>query len=347
MEIRAQNTNSLADVVYGIFMRDFHNVTHQTSRNGPVLRIREPVAICIHKPWQRVNFCPVRDANPFFHLMEGLAMLGPLNSVQYLAHFAKNMASFSDDGVTFNAFYGSRARARPCRFKDLSTMDQFHEVIDILLKDLDSRRAVVDLWDHHDLLMNTQDMACNLSLLFDIQDNHLCMTSYNRSNDAILGGVSGANIVHLSMFQEYVACAVGLPMGAWWHVSNNLHIYTENPKWAKLCGHYASHGAFEKPLHVYPDTSQNMFSMQDRLRFDRELTAFLTVTSHAIRGGLNATVQTQLDNAFLQRTALPMFNAWQERISDPTGQTSLETIKAVQAADWRIAAYDWVKRRAA
>src|SRR4051812_37796218 len=49
------------------------------SRYGPVLEHPEPVTTVYRKPWQRVLFDEVRDANPFFHFFESLWMLGGRN----------------------------------------------------------------------------------------------------------------------------------------------------------------------------------------------------------------------------------------------------------------------------
>ena len=58
------------------------------SRNGPVLEFPEPVLICYNRPVERVLFYPSRDANPFFHLMEGLWMLvGYMSTVMMVSGF--------------------------------------------------------------------------------------------------------------------------------------------------------------------------------------------------------------------------------------------------------------------
>lgn len=50
------------------------------------------------------------------------------------------------------------------------------------------------------------------------------MTVANRSND-IIWGCYGANAVHMSMLQEFVANALGIPVGLYNQVSNDWHIY--------------------------------------------------------------------------------------------------------------------------
>jgi thymidylate synthase len=336
MEIRARNTNDLMLQVYPHLAA----APEQSSRNGPVRRIMEPVSILLTHPWERVNFHPVRDANPYFHLMEGLAMLAAFNNVPFLAHFAKSFAQFSDDGQTVNAFYGTRARRWNSPVKDMALgMDQLDLVIADLQKNPDSRQEIVQLWTPMDLVRTTKDKACNLCMLFDVRDGYLWMTTFNRSNDAVLGGVSGANIVHLSMFQEYVAAALDFPMGGWWHVSNNLHVYTDQPQWLKLF-----------PIEHHSDPYPNMTivplfeSALDKSQFDVELAGFLGIASALAVEGKNAHISPHFGLPFINGVAVPMFNAWQSH-KDKRDHAALNTLSTCIAPDWRDAAVSWITRR--
>jgi len=55
----------------------------------------------------------------------------------------------------------------------------------------------------------------------------MCVT--NRSNDAVWGAL-GANAVHFSMLQEYLAVMIGCAVGKYWQVTNNLHLYLDHHK---------------------------------------------------------------------------------------------------------------------
>jgi len=351
MEIVSRNTNTLTTEIVSL-LQDCGML--ETSRNGPVLRFPEPVTICLTHPWERVNFSAVRDANPFFHLIEALAMLGNHNDAKFLSHFAKNILAFSDDGARFNAFYGTRLREYRTK-QQTQPMDamvwpinQLDGVIQVLRRDPMSRQAVATLWDPSDLLYDrTRDKACNLMLVFSNDNGRLRMSSYNRSNDAIWGGVMGANIVHLSLFQEYVACALGLPMGCWWHHSNNLHVYTETngfEKWNALKtapavpNLYASWSLDECWYALFNTPT-------DKLIFDRALNGFLSDAVELVREGkLGLLVNRTYSAAFLNRVAVPMFNAWQLR-KQGRHSDALELCGQIGPADWRVATQEWIKRR--
>ncbi|KKK55035.1 hypothetical protein LCGC14_3078620, partial [marine sediment metagenome] len=58
-----------------------------SSRAGEVIVAPTPVTTVYRKPMERVLFSPIRDANPFFHLIEALWMLAGRRDVATLAHY--------------------------------------------------------------------------------------------------------------------------------------------------------------------------------------------------------------------------------------------------------------------
>lgn len=192
----------------------------EDSRNGKVKVIPEPVCTVYHDPRQRMLQNYQRDANPFFHVVEAMWMLAGRNDVESVAKYAARIASFSDDGKTINGAYGYR-------WRDHFAVDQLTFVVDMLRTDLTTRRAVLTMWDAREDLANTRsskDVPCNTHIYFRVVDGKLDMTVCCRSND-IIWGCYGANVVHMSFLQEFVALSVGVPLGKYYQVSNNWHIY--------------------------------------------------------------------------------------------------------------------------
>lgn len=191
------------------------------TRNGLVKSLPGVSTITYQNPRHRVLFSPERDANPFFHVAESLWMLAGRDDLEYVEYFAKNMASFSSNGRTLHGAYGQR----------WYRYDQIQTVIEQLRSNPDSRRVVLSMWDAvidlADTPENAKDKPCNLMVLFEIRKGRLNMTVFNRSNDAVWG-TFGANAVHFSFLQEYIACSVGVEVGVYNQVSNNLHLYTES-----------------------------------------------------------------------------------------------------------------------
>ncbi|MCB1127948.1 MAG: hypothetical protein KDM81_15745, partial [Verrucomicrobiae bacterium] len=210
-----------------LYQLSFEGV-RRDSRNGPVFMFPEPVTTVYLRPAERVLFWAERDANPFFHLMESLWMLGGRNDVEYVARFVERMRSYSDDGVTFHGAYGFRWRQH---FFE----DQLPKIIAALKANRDDRRQVLSMWDTDaDLGRQGKDLPCNLQAIFQIAcDGRLDMTVTNRSNDLIWGAY-GANAVHFSYLHEYVARSVGVEQGIYRQVSANFHAYEDVLKVAPL-----------------------------------------------------------------------------------------------------------------
>lgn len=361
MEIRSRNTNTLMLEIIRLFNIPAAHIVREQSRNGPVMRFAEPVTICLTHPWERVNFSPVRNCNPFFHLMEAVAMLGKTNNAKLLSHFAKNMLSFSDDGQTYNAFYGTRLRAyRSKRWmypSDAITIeqDQLDEVIQILKADTLSRQAVALLWDPADLMyMKTKDKACNLSLIFSIDRGTVRMTTHNRSNDAVWGGVMGANVVHFSCFHEYVALAIGLPMGEWWHHSNNLHVYEDRGRTETSPSEWSRLAALNEADYqdVYPNVDRSSLvelfpsgSAKDRVIFEEEMHTFLASCIGQFKSFDLSISPKPYRNRFIAEVAVPMYNAWQAHKNEAP-DVAMKHAETIASPDWRVACVDWLDRRA-
>src|SRR5271155_5436186 len=107
MEILARNVNDA--LKQALLALEAHGV-RETSRNGEVLVFPEPVTITYTRPTERVLFSPMRDANPWLHLMESLGFLAANPDLEWYAYFSKNIRNYSDNGKTLWGNYGVRWR---------------------------------------------------------------------------------------------------------------------------------------------------------------------------------------------------------------------------------------------
>lgn len=200
------------------------------SRNGPVYKAPCPVSTVYHRPYERVVFWSQRDANPFFHLYESLWMLAGRRDLAPLTRYVSDFGKFSDDGETLHGAYGARWRRYPDADRSLSdthmTADQLDVIAERLRADPDDRRCVLQMWDaRFDLGTHGKDVPCNTVATFQRRgDGALDLVVFCRSND-ILWGAYGANAVHFSMLQEYMALWIGCAVGSYTQISVNWHAY--------------------------------------------------------------------------------------------------------------------------
>lgn len=192
---------------------------------------------------------------------------------------------------------------------------------------------------------NFSDSAACLSCKGEPHDQprYLNMTVFNRSND-LIWGMLGANAVHFSILQEYVAAHLGLEVGVYNQVTTNLHAYTKTwdaEKWLK---------DYERPAAQcfgYGDREGLADSLtplvSDPARFDKELPEF--VERHSRSGMVG-----DYKEPFLRDVAQPMCIAW-HTWKDKSVSNYARYCRAynwtdkIRSEDWRIAAREWFSRR--
>jgi thymidylate synthase len=318
LNIFGRNVNDVFPL--GLFHLKSNGVKRE-SRNGPTLEMMTPVAIKYDRPEERVLFSPERDANPFFHLFESLWMLSGRDDVAFLDEYNSQMKKYSDDGKRFNAAYGHRLRTH---FKK----DQIDEVITLLRRNPDDRQAVLQIWDVDDLGKPTLDKGCNLTIVPRIRYGRLDWTVYNRSNDFILGAL-GANAVHMSVIQEFVARMVGVKVGQYWQITNCLHAYTElTPHWEK-CKNLS--------LSMYVDPYK-----EDEVKPFPLVTCKDDWMSDLYKWMEEPWRGVRYTDPFFNKVARPMAVAHRAHKENKNG---LEYVNQIEASDWQLACKQWLERR--
>jgi hypothetical protein len=299
---------------------------HSGSRDGNVIMFEDPVCVTYKEPRERVLFNSVRDCNPFFHLYEALWMLAGYNDVRSVSYYNSEMARFSDDGASFHAAYGHR-------WRNHFDKDQIKEAILHLAYNRESRRVVIAMWDPEadgtDGTSTGKDYPCNTHIYLKVIAGKLRMTVCNRSND-LVWGMLGANMVHMSMLHEYLACCLDLPMGHYVQFTDNLHAYTDRwtpDKW--LAAPIGTH---------YTRMALGPLLVRNRLTFDREVKEF--VQAHKDTPASYYAWQ----EPFLRQVAQPMCAAFHHHKARDY-EAALGTIDQVQAEDWRFAGRQWIEKR--
>lgn len=318
MLIKARNVNKIFPI--GIMYLNKQG-EKRDSRNGPTLEIMEPAIVTYEQPDERVLFSTERDANPFFHLFESLWMLAGRADVAFLDQYNKGMSQYSDDGIVFNAPYGYRLR-------HTFGYDQLDTVIRKLRANPDDRRIVLQIHDPSDakLREDSKDHACNIVITPRVRHGKLDWTVFNRSNDYVFG-MTGANVVHMSIIHEYVARMSGFEVGSYSQISNCVHAYTENPVWQRVK---------DLPLPVADPYSSGMVKPYPLVSFPslwrKELNEWMECPWS---GRIYA-------DPFFEHVAKPMAIAHHAHKESKEG---LKYVGRIAATDWRKACTEWLERR--
>ena len=103
--------------------------------------------------------------------------------------------------------------------------DQYQFIIDELLRNPSSRRAVMDIRDKL-TDMYSDEPACMQHIQFFIRDDKLHMKVLFRSNDACKA--TFMNAFALIMLQKRVADELGIKVGTYTHRANSFHCYEKD-----------------------------------------------------------------------------------------------------------------------
>lgn len=193
---------------------------------------------------QPVVTVPSRKLSRKFLVAEAAWILCGSDKVEDIAPYNKNIAQFSDDGVTFFGAYGPKF------------IDQVHHVIYALSHDRDSRQAVITFW--RESPPSTKDVPCTLSIQFLIRGDRLEAIVNMRSSDLWLGWVY--DVFNFSMMAAFVAlqlkasCGIVLRLGDLRLTAGSQHIYQRDWEKAQVA---ASEGLFSthmlpsiRPIHL-------------------------------------------------------------------------------------------------
>lgn len=303
------------------------------SRGMKTIRVPGPVMTVYERPYERVLFGEVRDANPFFHLFDALWLLSGSNRAELPAMFLPRIMDFSDDGTSFYGAYGYRLRYA-------FGVDQIQYACRLLKKKPDTRQVVMAIWHPRDLGAVTKDLPCNDTIALDIVDDALNITVFNRSNDAIWGAY-GANAVQFSVLQEYIANMVDVNVGTYCQVSNNFHAYVDNPYWKNFVAGEYDHTHVHHPYMGATETPFRLaFGQEDGMNVFRDCVYLAhAVETHTLDNDIVFT------SIFFNDVVEPALRAWFSHKSKEY-DAALDHLTRVQAWDWRTVMSQWIIKRA-
>ena len=138
-------------------------------------------------------------------------------NVEQLVKHAKIWDKMHNGDYIVNSNYGWQ----------INRNDQLDKVINMLIKEPDTRRAVLSIYDGKEISQYEFDTPCTLSLHFYtsyVNFNRLLnMTVYMRSNDLVYGFCNDQYC--FSKILEHVAKMTNSLVGNYTHIATDMHIY--------------------------------------------------------------------------------------------------------------------------
>lgn len=203
----------------------------ETSPRGMKTREALAATLTLKNPRARIISSPARGVDYSFAAGEFLWYWQGREDLAFLLPYNKRMAEFSNDGLTLESAYGKRI------FRDDG---QWRNVREELVRDPDSRRAVLRIFQPRDLRPDNKDVPCTLSIQFFIRDRLLYAHAVMRSNDVFWGlpyDVFSFTLLQEAMMLELRAAGVCDDLGHYVHTAGSLHIYERHfEKAARILG---------------------------------------------------------------------------------------------------------------
>jgi thymidylate synthase len=270
---------------------------------------------------------PSRKWNPWLAMSEALWILAGRNDTKALLPYNSHITDYSDDGETMYGAYGERI------------FDQIDDLIERLRKDPNDRRAVLQIWEYNhsveetkdglhsfyetsDLTYETKDPPCNNMVYFKLREGKLHMTVMCRSND-IHFGLFAVNIPTFSILQQYIASRLGVETGNQTHLSNSLHVYTDDKRAVEIT---------DRMLHTDRGADMPAYPAHTQVFYPSELK---NINSHESFAEMCSAV---LDGESSPRS-LPVFLAYAVRYLKAYKNRELPEVDSFpEFADWTLAA---------
>lgn len=161
----------------------------------------------------------VRNISLTYLLGELLWYFNGSRSLEYISKYSSFWKNISDDGVTSNSAYGYL-------LKHKHGFDQIEKVIELLSKDINSRRAVININVPNERVIETKDEPCTIALQFLARDGKLYCTAIMRSNDIWFG--TPYDWAFFIEVQKVIADRLGLDYGTYTHFATSFHAYERN-----------------------------------------------------------------------------------------------------------------------
>ncbi len=177
-----------------------------------------PAHLVLENPRNRFLQVTERRINPAFAVAEAVWILSG-SDASWIFTFNANLFQFTDNGVLKGA-YGPRIR----RWQ--ANLDQLDTVRQLLIRQPETRQAVIQIFDPEIDYQGYRDVACTLNHRFLLRGGRLHMLTTMRSQDIWLG--MPYDILTNTLLHELMAGWVGCEIGSYHHRVDSLHLYTRD-----------------------------------------------------------------------------------------------------------------------
>lgn len=179
----------------------------------------------ISDPRQRWISARTPAISPAFAIAEVFWLLNGDNNATFINYWNPSLPKYAGTGDQYHGAYGYR-------IKKQFGLDQLEAAYQALSNNPITRQVVIQIWDPKADFPNSKgepasaDIPCNICSMPKIRNNKLEWLQVMRSNDLILG--MPYNIIQFTTLQEILAGWLNLELGAYYQISDSLHVYSHD-----------------------------------------------------------------------------------------------------------------------
>ena len=162
------------------------------------------------------NIITIRDMSVNYLCGELLWYVLGRNDTEFINKFASMWGRISDDGVHANSAYGDILLKR-------HGFNQIKKVVELLRKDPNTRRAVLNFNVPNKNAIETKDEICTIMIQLVLRDGELNGYTVMRSNDVYFG--LPYDVVFFTELIKHIARELNVGYGNYVHQAISLHVY--------------------------------------------------------------------------------------------------------------------------
>lgn len=194
------------------------------------LKIKENLNVCLilENPISCLYKNNIRSSKLKYISAELLWYFLGRNDVDFIKKYSSFWENIKNPDNTVNSAYGYLIFNKKNKYH----ISQYEWAFNSLIKDIDTRQAVIhfNLPDHQ--YYENKDFVCTMYCNFHIRNNKLYLKVNMRSNDAILGtptDIAFFSVLHLQMLNHLKFFNYpNLELGSLIHCSDSFHIYEKH-----------------------------------------------------------------------------------------------------------------------
>lgn len=272
------------------------------TKNRPTKELMN-YSFVISNPTHRYINSIARNFNLKFAIANVLWCFMGNDELEFINYYNDKGAKFSDDGKSLHGAHGKRLMN-----SENGSLNFIKEAIKKLQIDKNSRRAVALCFYPEDIVAESKDIPCIISMQFLVRNNELNCIVNMRSQSAIF--MMPYDVFLFTFLQEYVAHKLQIKVGKYYHNCASFHYYLDEEL------------LLEKILKEQDnkdDYSQYFGQMQLDIDMDSELSKLYNIASCEIEHGNTLIYEKQELSEYSQRWAAVLFGTDQRIIQNKMG----------------------------